>query len=264
MPSLYKSDPPQKKHNLEPILGHIPYNFPKSNFCVTEEPKQEGEEDFSESYDHLYRVPKMWLFNTFFTPLDNRFDGKEVVKKLLKADDDCAMKLLEASCLVSRSDPFGPRVRAEWRKVFGERARKTNILWNFKWDDKGKMQWEQSGIYSLFPAVPDDCDEDGRANHKYTHLCVGNAFKTALGDFAAVVNGEWTIRLNWKVREAELINVAGRNPLNCYDFLAPVEGWDEFAAPLYKFEEKQKKRGKDDAGAAGPGLKKQRSARSFV
>eukprot|EP00971_Amphidinium_carterae_P276296 5482896-Amphidinium_carterae.1 len=271
--ALGKKRHEDEERELDEIVAHLKANrhlihdVHSSLFAglldMTVETKIEGEEDFSDSYDHIYRVPKIWLFSTFYCQIEEKYKCKEAVKLLVKADDDIHLKLLEFSCLVSRGDPFGPRVRADWRRVYMERVRKVGLLQSIVWDGAGNIPWSKCGIYKLRPAAAEGSSDEELAKHRYTHLCVGDKHEAPLNEFAAVVNGLWSVKENWKVRDAELVNKDGRNPLRCWDFMEQLPTWSDFARPMYKFEEKVKKRGSEGDAAVAASGKKQRAARTF-
>mmetsp|Transcript_35178 Transcript_35178/g.64236 ORF Transcript_35178/g.64236 Transcript_35178/m.64236 type:complete len:337 (+) Transcript_35178:66-1076(+) len=226
--------------------------------------KDDDEKDFPDYYNFLHKVPRHWLCSTVLGPLDARFGDEQLERFMAKKNKDFYLEVLEFACAVDRAQPFGPKVRAEWRSIYQERIKKIGLLRQLSILPDGEIEFESSGFYTLLPVFDPDGDVEP-ADHAYTEVAVGNHFKVSLGPFGGVINASWQIQKNHLAHEAFVANQAGKKPQLLKDFFEEVDGFIQFIEPLYKFVEVDPKVKKEEKKTADPVmLKRKQSVKKFT
>eukprot|EP00971_Amphidinium_carterae_P118930 2356282-Amphidinium_carterae.2 len=182
---------------------------------------------------------------------------------MAQKDEEYHLKILEASCCISRSDPFGPKQREAWRDEYVARMRSHSVLGQLEVKDDGEISWSSSGIFRLLPVMPAALAE--AQEHKYIEIRMGS-WTVSLQEFVRAIDGTWELQQNWDVHKAFVMRPGSSRELRCKDWFDGAAGFTDFVAAMYKFVEPPQPKGRKvkQEGDESFSLKRKRTFREYV
>ncbi len=116
------------------------------------------------------RAPPKFLTDAFL-PLVPKCPPKEALQGLLKANNKQPLQMLKRMCVISDYQQFGPTCKADWLRIFQQRATQMKYDFDTLVFNRGTylIDWGApwSGHFTLLPVLPDQTEPD---SHVYKEV----------------------------------------------------------------------------------------------